>query len=145
MIHDTMDIFDEMDEMFDRLFEGMHRQAFSGPRRHQERYRIEIRDGDDDGDRAEEAPVNPAAFGPTADVQRIGNEVKVLAGLPGITADSLRLGVRNGTLVIDAGDADTHYHTSALLPPVDPASMTHTLKNGVLEVTFAALPGPSRA
>ena len=42
--------------------------------------------------------------------------------------------------IIDAGDADRHYHTSALLPPVDAATMQKSLKNGVLEVTCALLP-----
>ena len=141
MIHDPMDIFDEMDEMFDHLFSGIQRQAAPGPLHG---YRVEIRGGDDHEEMAEATPVGKNAFEPTADVQRIGNEVKILADLPGITPDLLRLGVRNGLLIIDAGDADRHYHTSAQLPPVDPSSMAHTLRNGVLEVTFAALSDPQQ-
>ena len=136
MIQDPMDLFDEIDEMFDHLFGGMHRQTSAGLLNGQ-RYRIGIQ-GDDGEEPVEVSPDGKNAFEPVADVHCIGNEVKVLADLPGINSDSLRLGVRNGMLVIDAGDADYHYHTSAALPPVDPASMTHTLKNGVLEVTFAA-------
>ena len=74
-----------------------------------------------------------------AEIHRIGNEVKVIADLPGITEEALRLDVKGNTLVIDAGDADHHYHTSVSLPPVDMASMQKTLKNGVLEVTFTSL------
>ena len=43
---------------------------------------------------------------PVAEVHRIGNEVKVIAELPGITEEALRLDVKGNTLVIDAGDAD---------------------------------------
>jgi HSP20 family protein len=80
---------------------------------------------------------------PVAEVHHNGNEVKVIAYLPGITEESLRLDVRGNTLLIDAGDADHHYRTSAVPPPVDPASLQNTMKNGMLEVTFTGLPDPS--
>lgn len=64
----------------------------------------------------------------------------MIVDLPGITEEALRLDVKGSTLVIDAGDADHAYRTSAELPPVDTASMQKTLKNGVLEVTFTSLP-----
>ena len=139
VFNNSMDIFDEMDEMFERLLIGMHRKVSSGRPLYRDGYHIEIRGSDEEDEPAESFPRDSAAFKPAADVQRIGDEVKVVADLPGITADSLRLGVRNSLLVIDAGDGDYHYHTSAMLPPVDPVSMTYTLKNGVLEVTFRAL------
>jgi len=69
--------------------------------------------------------------------------VKVITELPGINEDELRLDVKGNTLVIDAGDADHSYRTSAALPLVDTGSMQKTLKNGVLEVTFASLPDTS--
>jgi len=139
MIHDPMDIFDEMDEMFDRLFMSMRRQAPAGSL-NGNGYQSGIHDGDEEADPVEANRAARLAFEPIADVQCIGYEVKVLVDLPGITPDSLRLGVRNGALIIDGGDADYHYHTSAALPLVDPATMTYTLKNGVLEVSFRTLP-----
>jgi len=66
--------------------------------------------------------------------------VKVITDLSGITEEALRLDVKGSTLIIDAGDADHSYRTSAGLPPVDISSMQKTLKNGVLEVTFTSLP-----
>jgi HSP20 family molecular chaperone IbpA len=69
--------------------------------------------------------------------------VNVIADLPGITEEALRLDVKGNTLIIDAGDADHSYYTSAALPPADTVSMQKTLKNGVLEVTFTSLPDPS--
>lgn len=145
MINNSLDIFDEMDEMFERLLAGMHRQVSAARPQSGAGYRIAIRGSGEEDEPAESFPAGSAAFKPAADVQRIGDEVKVVADLPGITADSLRLGVRNRMLVIDAGDADYHYHTSAKLPPVDLATMTQTLKNGVLEVTFRALPDKMQA
>jgi len=138
-----LDMFDEIDEMFESLFTRMDREFMSGSPR-QYRYRIMVRD-DGEGPVVQEMPGNDAplsclAGDPVAEVHRIGNEVKVITGLPGITEEALRLEVRGNTLVIDAGDADQSYRTSAALPPVDVASMQKTLKNGVLEVTFTSLP-----
>jgi HSP20 family molecular chaperone IbpA len=143
---DPMDMFGEMDEMFARLFSRMDRE-FPGATRPGHGYRIRVRD-------TRECPEIPAMADdaasqscmrgePVAEVHRIGNTVKVIADLPGITDESLRLDMRGDTLVIDAGDADHHYLTSASLPPVDPASLQKTLKNGVLEVTFTSFPDPS--
>jgi len=138
-----MDMFDEMDEIFARLFFRMDREFMDGTSR-EYGIRIALRDTGEDPnlpEMAEDAVCQSCVPGePVAEVHRIGNKVKVIADFPGITEESLRLDVRGDTLVIDAGDADHHYLTSAALPPVDPASQQKTLKNGVLEVTFACLP-----
>ena len=139
-------MFDEMDEMFARLFSRMDREFMNGSPQ-MIGYRIMVRDrgeGPEIQEMAGAAPVSRQTGEPVAEVHRIGNEVKVITDLPGITGDALRLDVKGNMLVIDAGDADHHYHSSAALPPVDPASMKKTLKNGVLEVTFTSLPDPPR-
>ena len=141
-----LDMFDEMDEMFNRLFSRIDRDFMSGSSQ-QYGYRIVLRD-DEESPGVQEIPGSdtPASWmtsEPVAEVHRIGNEVKVIAGLPGITDEALRLDLKRNILVIDAGDADQYYRTSAALPPVDAASMQKTLKNGVLEVTFQCLPEPS--
>jgi HSP20 family protein len=135
------DLFDGMDEIFVRLFSRMDREfnenAFPGPgylfrfRDAPEGLEQELTPGDADD------PHDPTGM-PVAEVHRIGDEVMVIADLPGITEEALRLDIRGSALVIDAGDASHHYRTSAELPPVDPSSMKKTLKNGVLEVTFRA-------
>jgi HSP20 family protein len=146
MHRDPMDMFNEMDKMFDRLFSRMDREFMNGfPEGYG--YRIMVRD-DREGTRVQEmtddvVPFSRVTGEPVAEVHRIGNEVKVIADLPGITEESLRLDVKGSTLVIDAGDADHAYNTSAALPPVDIRSMQKTLKNGVLEVTFTCLPEES--
>lgn len=80
---------------------------------------------------------------PVAEGHPTGNEVKVIVELPGVTDESLRLDVQGDRLIIDAGDADRHYHTSELLPPVNAAPYRKSLKNGVLEVTFTIRPDNS--
>ena len=142
MQENPTDMFDEMDEMFARLFSLMDREFMDGT--HQGHgYPIMVRDNgewpvtENRGDNL----ASPACLTgePMAEVHHIGNEVKVVTDLPGITEEALRLDVKGNTLVIDAGDADHPCHTSAALPPVDMASMQKTLKNGVLEVTFTGL------
>jgi HSP20 family protein len=143
-----MDMFDEMDEIFDRLISRMDR-AFMNGAPQEYGYRIVIRnDGEGpaivetDGTFDDTASLSRVTSEPVAEVHRIGDEVKVIADLPGITGEELRLDLKGNTLIIDAGDADHHYHTSAVLPPVDPGSMQKSLKNGVLEVTFAGRTEP---
>lgn len=80
---------------------------------------------------------------PVAEVHRIGNEGNVITDLTGITGETLRLAVKETTLVIDAGDADHSFRTSATLPPADAGSLQKTLKNGVPEAMFMSLPEPS--
>jgi HSP20 family molecular chaperone IbpA len=140
------DLFDEMDEMFARLFSRMDREFMAGSPSVSS-YRMVVRDTGESPEIPEiaddTAPSSLVRGEPLAEVHRIGNEVKVIADLPRITEEALRLDVKGNTLIIDAGDADHHYRTSASLPSVDTASMQKTLKNGVLEVTFVSLPGPS--
>jgi HSP20 family protein len=139
-----MDTFDEMDEMFTRLFSRIDRE-FIGDSPQMYRYRFIV---SDDGEgpvtkelQGNDAPVSRLTGETFAEVHRIGNEVKVITDLHGIPEEALRLEVKGNTIVIDAEDADHHYYTSAALPPVDPESMQKTLKNGVLEVTFRNIPG----
>ena len=135
-----MDMFDQMDEMFARLFSQMSRDmSTSGSKMYG--YRIVIDNGNGQGDVTEFQPALPRSAGePVAEVHHIGDETMVIAELPGITEESVRLDMKGTTLVIDAGDAENHYHTTADVSGVDPATMKKSLKNGVLEVTFGHLP-----
>ena len=132
-----MDMFEELDEVFDRLFAQMDREFFTG-RSFAGKYRT-LFDEDEDPFVTAPAPAPNlrAAPEPVTEVHTIGDEVKVVAELPGATDDEIRLRVRGNSLIIDAGDADHHYHTTADLPAVDSASMKSSFKNGVLEVTFS--------
>jgi len=142
MFEDPLDIFEEMDGMIARLFSRMNRDPESGALYGS--YRILIRNGEEPSEMPATPAIQPgSADEPVTEVYHVGDEVKVIAGLPGVTEDLLRLGIQRGKLVIDAGDADTHYRTSVAIPPVEPGSMQHSLRNGVLEVTFRSLPGSS--
>ena len=140
MYKDPMDMFEEMDEMFARLFTRMDREFASGNPQVCG-YRIVMgNEGMPGGMQEIPASSSRVTHEPVAEVHRIGDETKVVAELPGATDESVRLDVKGNTLVIDAGDAENHYHTTADLPPVDAASMQGSFKNGVLEVTFRNLP-----
>jgi HSP20 family protein len=140
MHEDPMDMFDEMDEMFARLFSRMNRDFSAGPPQ-VTGYRIVWSNGGASSQTAELPPTPLRATDePVAEVHQIGDETRVITELPGVTDETIRLDVKGNTLLIDAGDADRHYRTSAALPPVDPASMQRSFKNGVLEVTFRNLP-----
>lgn len=141
MLRKPLDMFDEMDEMFARIFARMDREFMdsltSGPV-----YRTILPDEyevRENGNLAEQAGSPSPAGEPAVEVHHVGSEVKVIAGLPGISEGELRLGMKGNMLIIDAGDAGNHYRTSAELPPVDRTSMQTSLKNGVLEVTFTCL------
>jgi HSP20 family molecular chaperone IbpA len=143
MFEDPLDIFGEMDEMFARLFSRTEGDFGTGAP-YESGFRILIRNGEELSELPASHIVQPGpADEPVTEVCHVGDEVKVIAGLPGVTEDLLRLGIQRGKLVIDAGDADTHYRTSVTIPPVEPGSMQHSLRNGVLEVTFRGLPGSS--
>ena len=140
MNSDPMDMFGQMDEMFARLFTRMDREFMAGNTQVYG-YRIEFRNGNVEPEMTEVPSSLPrSAHEPVAEVHQIGDETKVITGLPGATDETIRLDVRGSTLVIDAGDAESHYHTTAALPPVEAASMQRSFRNGVLEVTFRNLP-----
>jgi len=144
MKNDGMDIFDEMDQMFDRLFDRMSRNMNAGMAPSYE-YRIVFRNGGDlaeDSAPVPEIPVLPATE-PVPEVHRIGDEIKVIAELPGAVPESIRPEIRNSTLVIDADNGTQQFHTFAEIPPVDAGSMETSFRNGVLEVTLKALPAPA--
>ena len=144
MREDPQDIFDQMDAMMARMFAEMSRGTVTGMPPHAMGYRIIIQGSGIPQNSPDGSAIptrNPGE--PVPEVHQIGDEVKVIVELPGVTDESLRLDVQGDRLIIDAGDAGRHYHTSALLPPVNAASYQKSLKNGVLEVTFRIHPANS--
>ena len=136
------DMFDEMDEVFARLFSRMQQEMMAG-NEPVSGYRILIEGtGFPPADR-EVPQVQPrVTTTPVAEVHRIDDEVRVIVELPGARADSIRLDLNNQRLTIDAGEPDMPYHTTADLPPVDPGSMQQSFRNSVLEVTLRTLGEP---
>ena len=139
-----MDVFRQMDAMIAQMVAEMTRGMVSGISPHAMGYRIIIQGGDAPQGAPQDSIINPRdTQDPAPEVHRVADEVKVVAGLPGVDKESIRLDVRDGEIVIMADGNGQHYRTSADLPPVDAGSMRWSFKNGVLEVTFAASGEPS--
>jgi HSP20 family molecular chaperone IbpA len=137
MYKDPQDMFRETDAMFTYLSARMTRD-FSG-------IELPILSYPDIPERYGEPSMDPglpydevrAGSGPNVEVHRIDDEVKVITELPGVTRDTLHLTMKGNKLFIDADTGTMQYHTSATLPPVETEPLQVSLKNGVLEVTFA--------
>jgi HSP20 family protein len=138
MYEDPMDMSGEMDDLFSHLFDRMTRDFATGEPQGFG-YRMIIQE-ERDPSRSPGLRREPvvATSEPVVEIHRIGEEVKVITELPGMTMDAIDLKLRGSTLCIAAGPRK--YHARADLPRVDPGSMQTSLKNGVLEVTFTVLP-----
>ncbi|HNX18468.1 MAG TPA: Hsp20/alpha crystallin family protein [Methanoregula sp.] len=138
MTIDNKDLINAINGLVDRLMAEMGENS-PNLQPHVVGYRIVI-----DG-----VPVAPGAPGsnftggsdePVPEVTRIGDEICVVADLPGVTEETLKITLDGTTLTIDGNNTQRPYHATATLPPADPATMKHALKHGVLQVTLQALP-----
>ena len=141
MYKDPQDMFRDMDEMFaylsarmTREFPGRESRVFSYPD-------ILEREGESSTEPGLPHEELRAGSEPCVEIHHIDDEVKVITELPGVTRETLSLTVKGNKLFIDADTGTLQYHTSAILPPVDTEPVQVSLKNGVLEVTFAVLSG----
>ena len=140
MNDEPQDVFRQMDAMIARMFEEMKHGMVTGMPPNAVGYRIVLR-----GSTIPQVPPHDmiAQSGdphePVPEVHCIGNEVKVVAELPGAEKESIQLNVSGGTIMIEADGQGRHFTRRADLPPIDAASMKSTFRNGVLEVTFAGL------
>ncbi len=74
---------------------------------------------------------------PLIDVIERGDELIVMAEMPGVRKDSIELSLKGDTLEIGAFDGGRSYHKSVKLPyKVNPKNFRHGYNNGVLEVTL---------
>lgn len=72
---------------------------------------------------------------PMVDVFDEAGHVSVVAEMPGVDAESVKLELKDDILTIDAGEDGKRYHKEVLLPAsFGPEKMSHTCRNGVLEV-----------
>jgi HSP20 family protein len=138
MEDESTDIFRQMDAMIARMVAEMTNGVVTGMPPHAVGYRIIIRGGGTPQEPPHGSFIHPRdPHEPVPEVHRVGNEVKVVAELPGAEKESIQLNVRDGVITIEADGHGQHFTTHADLPPIDAISMKSSFKNGVLEVTFA--------
>ncbi len=74
---------------------------------------------------------------PLVDILDEGEVLKVIAEMPGVEKENVKVEATSDSLTISADRDGTRYHKEVDLPAtVDPASAKSTCKNGVLEVTL---------
>jgi len=74
---------------------------------------------------------------PLVDVMSSGEEIKVIAELPGVNREEIRVSATENIITIQADTPERKYRKDIELPDeVDPASAKSTYKNGILEITF---------
>jgi len=74
---------------------------------------------------------------PLVDVMSSGDEIKVIAELPGVNKEEIRVSATEDTVTIQAGTPERKYRKDIELPDeVDPTSAKSVFKNGILEITF---------
>jgi len=143
MHEDPQDMFREMDKIFAHLVTRMTRD-FTDTEPLAFGYHMVIQHGGDPSQVPDSKDTRRRASSePVAEVHHIGEEVKVITELPGATIDAIELEILGSTLSINADGGNLRYHTTTVLPPVNPDSMQTSFKNGVLELTFRILPGKS--
>ena len=74
---------------------------------------------------------------PFVDVISSGDEIKVVAEIPGVNKEDIRVSAEEDTVTIHADAPERKYRKNVDLPDVvDPTSAKSTFKNGILEITF---------
>ncbi len=72
---------------------------------------------------------------PIVDVFDEKDQVLIVAELPGVSEESIKLELKGDILILEAGDEKRKYSKEILLPAkVDPQTLEKTYKNGILEV-----------
>jgi len=90
----------------------------------------------------EEGPVVEEEREPMVDVFDEQHEVRVIAEMPGVDEGDIQVEVKGDILTIAAQGAERKYSKEVILPvPVDPAAMTSSYKNGILEIKLPKASG----
>ncbi|HKX82046.1 MAG TPA: archaeal heat shock protein Hsp20 [Nitrososphaera sp.] len=74
---------------------------------------------------------------PLVDVIKGDGEIKVIAEVPGVSKEDLKVTADENTVTIESVTGDQHYHKRIELPEmVDPKTAKSAYKNGILEISF---------
>ncbi|MCX8195493.1 MAG: Hsp20/alpha crystallin family protein [Acidilobaceae archaeon] len=143
------DIFDEIDRMMEEMMRELMRGLEEG--REEKRFRrgpffygMKITIGPDGVPRVERfgnlgmkegRPLIREEIEPLVEVIERGDEVVVVADIPGVSKEDIDVEVKDREVIIRAQAEERKYYRRVELPSdVDPKSARATYKNGVLEV-----------
>jgi HSP20 family protein len=84
----------------------------------------------------------PAARAPIVDVFEDSDGIRIVAELPGVTAQDCICTLQDGALHIATLGAHRYGKIIPLPAPVDPESLLHTCQNGILDVRLRRAPRP---
>jgi HSP20 family protein len=74
---------------------------------------------------------------PLVDVIRGSDDIRVVAEVPGVNKEELRVSASEDTVTIESATGSPRYHKKVGLPDaVDPQTAKSTYKNGILEISF---------
>jgi HSP20 family protein len=74
---------------------------------------------------------------PLVDVIRGSDDIRVVAEVPGVNKEDLRVSASEDTVTIESATSSPRYHKKVnLSEAVDPNTAKSTYKNGILEITF---------
>ncbi len=74
---------------------------------------------------------------PLVDVMKSSDEVRVVAEVPGVNKEELKVSANEDTVTIESVTGTPRYHKKVNLPEaVDPKTAKSTYKNGILEIAF---------
>ncbi len=142
------DLFDEimreMEEEIRILEEQLMEAAKGGKLQGPYYYGVKITVGPDGIPRVEEfgnirkdergRPIISEEVEPLVDVLDYGDEVLVLAEMPGIDKDKIKIRIKDGKLIIKASNGKKFYKVVELPKGVKPETAKASYRNGVLEV-----------
>ncbi|MCS7107240.1 MAG: Hsp20/alpha crystallin family protein [Acidilobaceae archaeon] len=143
------DIFDEIDQMMEEMMREMMRELErgTGERRFKRGpyfYGMKITIGPDGVPRVERfgnfdvregRPLIREEIEPLVEVMERGDEVVVLADVPGVSKENIHVEVKEREVLIKADAEERKYYRRVDLPvEVDPKSAKAAYRNGVLEI-----------
>ena len=76
---------------------------------------------------------------PDIEIQKVGDEVKVVAGLPGVSSDDIRVMLGPGHICIQARDGRRVYRSATEIPAPDRNTVRIAFRHGVLEISYREL------
>jgi HSP20 family protein len=83
------------------------------------------------------APVVEEVREPLVDVFDEANKITIIAEIPGVEEEKIKIEIKDDILELKAEDSDKKYHKEILLPSkVREESVRSTYKNGVLKITL---------